>query len=141
MVNKNTEHTIKCDLCHREFRLTKEVLKEEQVTLRQEGLEPHEVRLTYLYCPLCGKHYPVIMDDESTLPLLEKLRSIMAKQFKQFKQVKRGFNPNLQLEKKRKELNRKLYFKRQKLAEKYNGSIYQLENGLMEQLDYRYHAR
>ena len=24
---------------------------------------------------------------------------------------------------------------------KYNGSLYQLENGLMEQLDYRYHAR
>lgn len=138
MVNKKTEHTIKCDLCHREFQLTKEVLKEEQVTLNQEGLEPHEVRLTYLYCPLCGKRYPVIMDDESTLPLLEKLRSVMAKQFKQ---VKRGFNPNPQLEKKRRELNRKLDFKRQKLAEKYNGSTYQLENGLMEQLDYRYHAR
>lgn len=138
MVNKKTEHTIKCDLCHREFQLTKEVLKEEQVTLHQEGLEPHEVRLTYLHCPLCGKRYPVIMDDESTLPLLEKLRSVMAKQFKQ---VKRGFNPNPQLEKKRRELNRKLDFKRQKLAEKYNSSTYQLENGLMEQLDYRYHAR
>lgn len=138
MVNKKTEHTIKCDLCHREFQLTKEVLKEEQVTLNQEGLEPHEVRLTYLYCPLCGKRYPVIMDDESTLPLLEKLRSVVAKQFKQ---VKKGFNPNPQLEKKRRELNRKLDFKRQKLAEKYNGSTYQLENGLMEQLDYRYHAR
>lgn len=138
MVNKKTEHTIKCDLCHREFQLTKEVLKEEQVTLNQEGLEPHEVRLTYLYCPLCGKRYPVILDDESTLPLLEKLRSVMAKKFKQ---VKRGFNPNPQLERKRRELNRKLDFKRQKLAEKYNGSTYQLENGLMEQLDYRYHAR
>lgn len=138
MVNKNTEHTIKCDLCHGEFHLAREVLKEEQVTLHQEGLEPHEVRLTYLYCPLCGKRYPVIMDDESTLPLLEKLRSVMAKQFKQ---VKKGFNPNPQLEKKRRELNRRLDFKRQKLAEKYKGSTYQLENGLMEQLDYRYHAR
>lgn len=138
MVNKKLEHTIKCDLCHREFHLTKDVLKEEQVTLYQEGLDPHEVHLTYLYCPICGKRYPVIMDDKNTLPLLEKLRNVMAKQVKQ---VKRGFNPNTQLEKKCKELNRKLDFKRQKLAEKYNGSIYQLENGLMEQLDYRYHAR
>ena len=138
MVNKKIEHTIKCDLCRREFQLTKEVLKEEQVTLNKEGLEPHEVHLTYLYCPLCGKRYPVIMDDESTLPLLEKLRSVMAKQFKQ---VKRGFNPNPQLEKKRRELNRKLDFKRQKLAEKYNQSLYQLEDGTWEQLDYRYHAR
>lgn len=138
MVNKKTEHTIKCDLCHREFQLTKEALKEEQVTLNQEGLEPHEVRLTYLYCPLCGKRYPVIMDDESTLPLLEKLRSVTAKQFKQ---TKKGFNPNPQLEKKRRELNRKLDFKRQKLAEKYNQSLYQLEDGTWEQLEYRYHAR
>lgn len=137
MVNK-TEHTVKCDLCRREFPLTREVVKEEQVTLHQEGLEPHDVRLTYLLCPLCGKRYPVIMDDESTLPLLDKLRNIMSKQLKQ---SQRGFQPNLQLEKKRKELNRKLDFKRQKLAEKYNGSLYQLENGLMQQLDYRYHAR
>lgn len=137
MVNK-TEHTVKCDLCHREFPLNREVVKEEQVTLHQEGLEPHDVRLTYLLCPLCGKRYPVIMDDESTLPLLDKLRNIMSKQLKQ---SQRGFQPNPQLEKKRKELNRKLDFKRQKLAEKYNGSLYQLGNGLLEQLDYRYHAR
>lgn len=138
MVNNTAKHTIKCDLCHREFSLTRDVVREEQVTLHKDGLDPHEVQLTYLYCPLCGKRYPVIMDDESTLPLLEKLRNIMAKQAKQ---AKRGFAPNSQLEKKRKELNRKLDFRRQKLAEKYNGSIYQLENGLMEQLDYRYHAR
>lgn len=138
MVNKKSEHTVKCDLCQREFHLTKEALKEEQVTLHKEGLKPHEVRLTYLYCPMCGKRYPVIMDDETTLLLLEKLKGITVKQFKQ---AKRGFSLNPQLEKKRKELTWKLDFKRQKLAVKYNGSTYQLENGLMEQLDYRYHAR
>ena len=138
MVNKKPDHTIKCDLCHREFHLTKDVLKEEQVTLHKDGLEPHEVLLTYLLCPLCGKRYPVIMDDESTLPLLEKLRNILGKQVKQ---NQRGFNLNPQLDKKRRELNRKLDFRRQKLAEKYFGSYYQLENGLLEQLDYRYHAR
>ena len=138
MVNKKIEHTVKCDLCQKEFRITPESVKEEQVTLHMEGLDPHEVCLTYLYCPLCGKRYPVIMDDESTLPLLEKLRWVMAKQAKQ---AKGGFLPNPKLERKRKELYRKLDFRRRKLAEKYNGSFYQLENGLMEQLEYRYHAR
>lgn len=138
MVNKKLEHTIRCDLCHKEFRLSKDVLKEEWVTLNKDGLEPHTVLLTYLYCPMCGKRYPVIMDDNSTLPLLEKLRAILAKQVKQ---SKAGFNLNSQLEKKRKELNRKLDFGRQKLAEKYYQSFYQLEDGTQEQLEYRYHAR
>lgn len=135
---KKLEHAVKCALCHKEFNLSSNVLKEKQVTLHQEGLEPHEVQLTYLYCPMCGKRYPVIMDDETTLPLLEKLRNILTKQVKQYKN---GFPQNSQLEKKRRELNNKLDFRRQKLAVKYNGSLYQLGNGLMEQLDYRYHAR
>lgn len=135
---KKMNHTIKCDLCHGEFHLTKGVLKEEQVTLLQEGLDPHEVHLTYLNCPLCGKRYPVVMDDETTLPLLEKLRHLLGKQVKQ---AQRGFPQNPHTERKRKELNRKLDFRRQKLAMKYTGSFYQLENGLLEQLDYRYHAR
>lgn len=138
MVKKTPEHTIKCDLCHGEFRLTKDVLKEEQVTLHQEGLDPHEVRLTNLQCPLCGKRYPVIMDDETTLPLLEKLRVVMVKQAKL---QKAGKPKSAALERKHKDLNWKLDFRRQRLAVKYNGSLYQLENGLMEQLDYRYHAR
>lgn len=138
MVNKNTEHTVKCDLCNREFRLTKDVLKEEQVTLQKEGMKPHEVTVTFLTCPICGKRYPVIVDDETTLPLLEKLRNIL---LKQVKQTKRGFNPSAELAKKRQQLNWKLDFKRQKLAEKYNESFYQLEDGTLEQLDYRYHAR
>lgn len=138
MVNNNVQHTIKCDLCHKEFRLTRDVLKEEQVTLIKEGLEPHEVLLTYLYCPICGKRYPVIMDDERTLPILEKMRRILAKQVKL---AKAGKPANPELAQKRQKLNWKLDFARQKLAEKYNESFYQLEDGTMEQLDYRYHAR
>ena len=138
MVTKTPEHTIKCDLCHGEFRLTREVLKEERVTLHKEGLEPHEVLLTNLRCPLCGKAYPVIMDDEGTLPLLGKLRNILGKQAKL---TRKGVPKIAELEKKRQNLNWKLDFRRRKLAEKYNGSRYQLENGLWEQLDYRYHAR
>lgn len=138
MVNNPIKHTVQCDLCHKEFHITKEVLKEERATLHQGSLEPHEVLLTYLHCPICGKRYPVIMDDDTTLPLLEKLHSVLVKVTRQ---VQKGFTANPRLRQKQQELNRKLNFKRQKLAEKYNGSIYQLENGLWEQLDYRYHAR
>ena len=81
MVNK-LQHTIKCDLCHGEFRLNKDSVKEEQVTLLKEGSEPHPVVLTYLNCPLCGKRYPVIMDDAKTLPILAKMRRVVAKQVK-----------------------------------------------------------
>lgn len=138
MVNKNTKHTIKCDLCNREFQPTKDVLKDERVTLQKKGMEPHEATVTFLTCPLCGKRYPVIVDDDTTLPLLEKLRSVM---LKQVKQAKKGFNPSPELARKQQQLNWKLDFKRQKLAEKYNASFYQLEDGTLEQLDYRYHAR
>lgn len=138
MVNNTTVHTVKCDLCGREFRLTKDVLKEEQVTLQKEGMKPHDVTATFLTCPICGKRYPVIVDDETTLPLLEKLRAVMVKQAKL---QKAGKPKSAVLERKRKDLNWKLDFKRQQLAEKYNESFYQLEDGTLEQLDYRYHAR
>lgn len=138
MVNNNTNHTIKCDLCQREFPLTRDVLKEEQVTLYKDGLKPHQVTMTILQCPICGKHYPVIMDDETTLPLLEKLRAIMVKELKQ---KQKGFAIKPELERKRKELNRKLDFRRHTLAEKYIKSVYQLEDGTKEQLEYRYRAR
>ena len=138
MVNKNPEHTIKCDLCGREFRLTKDVLKEEQVTLQKEGMKPHNVTITFLTCPICGKRYPVIMDDATTLPLLKKLQTVLGKQVKQ---TQRGFKLSPELARKRQQLNWKLDFKRQKLAEKYNESFYQLEDGTLVQLDYRYHVR
>lgn len=136
MVNPN-EHTIKCDLCGREFRLTKEVLADHEVTLNKEGLEPHEVTLTLLTCPICGKSYPVIMDDAKTKPILEKMRAVLAKKLK----LQRAGKPSPKLEEKYRQLNWKLDFNRRKLAEKYNGSLYQLENGFVEMLDYRYRTR
>lgn len=132
----NNNHTIKCDLCHVEFRLERHHLKEVQVTLSKEGFAPHEATLTFLECPRCGKRYIVVMDDEKTLALAEKLRSIAVKQYKLVKMGK----PSAALEDKYKAANWKLNFTRQKLAEKYFGSTYQLE-GVLEQLDYRHQAR
>lgn len=132
----NTNHTIKCDLCHGEFRLERHHLKEVQVTLNKEGFAAHEATLTFLECPKCGKRYIVVLDDEKTLALAEKLRSIATKQFKLAKMGK----PSAELEKKYKNAEWKLGFARQKLAEKYYGSLYQLGDTL-EQLDYRYRTR
>lgn len=134
---KAVKHTIKCDLCGRDFHLTKEVLKDHKVTLKKDGLEPHDVTLTLLTCPACGKSYPVIMDDEKTLPILEKMRNVMAKQAKLAKAGK----SSPELAKKYRRLNWKLDFNRRELAEKYNGSLYQREDGIVEQLDYRYRTR
>lgn len=132
----NTNHTIKCDLCHGEFHLERHNLKEVQVTLNKEGFAPHEATLTFLECPRCGKKYIVVLDDVKTLALAEKLRSIATKQYKLAKMGK----PSAELEKKYKNAEWKLGFSRQKLAEKYYGSFYQLGDTL-EQLDYRYRTR
>lgn len=137
-MDKKSNTHVKCDICGREFVLNKNVLTEQEITLQKEDLKPHKVRMTFLTCPCCGKEYPVIMDDETTLPLLDKLQVILSKQVKQ---VKRGFNPSPELARKKQQLNWKLDFKRQKLAEKYNGSFYQLEDGTQVQLDYRYRTR
>ena len=135
---KKPNTAVKCDICGHEFTLTKKSLEERKLTLQKEDMKPHEVQVTFLTCPRCGKEYPVIMDDETTLPLLDKLQVVLSKQIKQ---VKRGFTPSPELARKKQQLNWKLDFKRQQLAEKYNGSFYQLEDGTLVQLDYRYRTR
>ena len=132
----NNKHTIKCDLCHGEFNLSQDNLSEVQVTLNKEGLASHDVILTILNCPICGKNYIVIMDDAKTEALATKLRSITVKQAKSIRMGK----PSAVLEQKYRDAQWKLNFYRQKLAEKYIGSTYQLE-GVIEQLDYRHQAR
>lgn len=132
---------IECDLCKRKFTLQKDTLEEVPLLLKktEEDIEvDHPAVVTFLTCPFCGKRYPVVVDDETTIPLLSKLQGILGRQHKQ---AEKGFTPSPDLERKRKQLSWKLDFKRQKLAEKYNGSSYQLEDGTREQLDYRYHVR
>ena len=130
------DNTTVCDLCHHQFQVSRDTLKEESVTLEKDGLS-HDVVLTYLYCPNCGKRYPIIMDDAETLPILRELRNCMVRRMKFYRKQK----PVPQkLQEKYTKLNRKLDFKRCKLAEKFNGALYQSEGDTI-QLDYRYHAR
>nr|DAE38874.1 MAG TPA: MqsA [Caudoviricetes sp.] len=125
-----------CDICNEKIRITKDTLKEENVTLKKDNLS-HDVVLTHLRCPSCGKVYPVIMDDKTTLPILRELRGCMVRRMKFYGKQK----PIPQkLQEKYTKLNRKLDFKRQQLAEKFNGALYQSEGDTI-QLDYRYHAR
>ena len=125
-----------CDICHYQFQVSRDNLKEENVTLEKDGLA-HDVVLTYLRCPSCGKRYPVIMDNAETLPLLHELRDCMMRRMKFYGNHK----PVPQkLQEKYTKLNRKLDFRRQQLAEKFNGALYQSEGDTI-QLDYRYHAR
>lgn len=125
-----------CDICHHQFQVSRDTLKEENVTLEKDGLT-HDVVLTYLCCPGCGKRYPVIMDDAETLPLLHALKDCMVRRMRFYGKQK----PVPQkLQEKYTKLNRKLDFKRHQLAEKFNGALYQSEGDTI-QLDYRYHAR
>ena len=133
---KKPDPLIECDLCKGRFKLTADQVKEVPVTLEKEGLPPHEAVLTFLECPLCGKRYIVILDDAKTQAMAQKLRSLAAKVYKLTKAGK----PTSTVQKRYREQEWKLGFNRQKLAEEYYGSFYQLE-GTTEQLDYRYRTR
>ncbi len=137
MAVKQPNNTVICDICHRGFVLTKNLLKEKSITLEKEGLEPTEVTLTVLTCPHCGKHSTVIMDDKETLAIVRDLQEAMAKRLKFLKANK---PVPVKLEEKTKKLQRKLDFKRQILANEYNGSFYQVEDG-KEQLEFCYHVQ
>ena len=132
--------TIRCDLCKKEFSLGRESLIEKKVNLYSDSemkSKPYEVLMTSLFCPHCGKNYPVIIDNEESLLILGELRETMARRLKF---ANKGKPIPSKLNEKYKKLTRKLGIKRQKMAEIYNGSFYQGEDG-KEQLDYCYHAQ
>ena len=128
-----------CDICKRQINLTKDTLKDMTIFLEdsQDSVFTHEAVMTALTCPACGKTYPVIVDDETTLPILGMLRAVVLKANK-YKAKGKKVPEKLGL--KQEALCKKLDFKRHKLAEKYNGSFYQVGDH-KEQLDYRYHVR
>lgn len=129
---------IYCDICHGEFAINRETLKEEKVTLtKEETAQTHDVTLTFIQCPLCGKRYVALIDDAETLPIATELRECLKRRLRFISKDK---PVPAKLEEKYKKLSRKLNIKRQKLGERYNGSFYQIED-TKEQLDYRYHVR
>ena len=128
---------VSCDLCKASFALTRDALTEQQVILEREGFPDHPVQLTSLTCPHCGKSYPVVMDDETTLPFLEEARALYVRKIK-YEQKRQPIQAKLQ--EKCKKNQQKLGFYRRRLAEKFNGSFYQTADG-KQQLDYRYHER
>lgn len=136
-IGQKTSRNAICNICRRDFLVSPENLIEEWVTLQKEGEQDKEVLLTYLCCPHCGKRYPVIMDDSETLPILQKLRECVAKRIK-YTSLKKTIPQKLQ--DRYEKLNQKLDFKRQRLAEKFDGALYQSEGDTI-QLDYRYHTR
>lgn len=136
MATQQPSNVVTCDICHRDFALTKDFLEEKKAVLEKEGLEPTEVVLTNLTCPNCGKYYTVIVDDEETSGIATELREIVAKEYKA---RSKGKEPTQKLIRKHQTLRRKLSFKRQCLAGKFDGSFYQTEDG-KEQLDYHYHG-
>lgn len=135
MLSNQPNSRITCDLCHKDFTLNRSYLKEKNVTLKKQDLKPKEVSLTTLVCPCCGKEYPVVVDDDTTLSMLKELRELYVRGMKY-----RSKNKEIpeRLRNKQQRLTQKLGFNRRKLAEKYNKSYYQLEDGSRTQLDYCY---
>lgn len=138
---KPINNTVKCDLCHRTFAVTSSSLEEKKVTLMKEPKEftiVHDVIITVLTCPCCGKSYPVTMDDNYTQELLEHSKDLYQRRMKWIAQ---GKAVPSKLQEKFDKARIKLGISRQKLAKEYNGSFYQLKDGTVEQLDFRYRER
>lgn len=134
------DNRVVCALCKTSITLRRDKLKEDRVTLEKEcngSKIQHDVVLTQLMCPNCGKSYVVLVDDEDTLDILSELKGYAIKRMKYF--VNQKPVPK-KLQQKYSQLDRKLDFKRQKLAEKFDGALYQIEGDTI-QLDYRHHAR
>ena len=132
----NADNKIECDICHSNFNLNKDTVKETSIVITESGVD-YPVVMTCLCCPVCGKQYPVIIDDEKTLKLRDKLNSCLKKKMKFY-----GSHTPVpkKIQDKCKELNKKLDLKRYELAKRFDGAFYQFEGDTI-QLDYRYHAR
>lgn len=133
---KSPDTNVRCDLCKRVFNLAKELIHEKNITLEKDGLT-HDVVMTVLSCPCCGKSYPVIMDDSKTIPIRDELNKVVSACFR-FAKMGKQIPPRLV--NKRARLTKTLDINRRKLADRYKGAFYQTEAG-KEQLEYRYHTR
>lgn len=125
-----------CRICHKSFRITKDDVEEQTVVLEKEGLLPCVATLTILHCPVCGKQSVVMADTLETKDLAHQLTSLYTKQMNL---QQKGYKIHPKLDQKYTQLERKLNYKRNRLAVEYNRSFYQTEDG-KEQLDYHYHV-
>lgn len=128
--------TIACDICHGEFTVTPDTLREETVTLMQDGKETVCI-LTLLRCPRCGKSYPVLLDDTETAETAQELRVCLARRMKYA--AKHKPIPS-KLQNKLSRLTQKLDHKRRQLSEQMHGALYQFEGDTIA-LDYCYRAQ
>lgn len=138
---KPTNNTVTCDLCHKQFAVTASALEEKELYLVKEDPDRtviYKCLVTFLTCPYCGKQYPVVLDDAETLGLLEISKDLYQRRMKW---VQRGKAVPMKLQEKFEKARRKLGISRQKLAQEYNGSFYQLEDGTIEQLEFCYRER
>ena len=131
------DNMVSCDLCKASFAVTRDALTEQDIVLEREGFPGHPAQMTVLTCPHCGKSYPVIVDDETTVELVKEMRQLYAKVLKYHS--KKQSIPT-RLNQRLIKTQRKLSFRRRVLAAKFNGSFYQTEDG-KQQLEYRYHER
>lgn len=130
--NKMPNRQIKCRLCKSMTWVSHDRVK----TLDTElciGDTRYQVHMTTFDCPCCGKTYPVLLDDESTMKMAKSIVDLYAKMHK-YKQPPEKMHLKAQM------LNRKLDFKRQNLAKKFEGALYQFEGDTI-QLDYCYQAQ
>ena len=125
-----------CQICHRSFKISKGDIEEQTVVLEKEGLLPCVATLTILHCPMCGKQSIVMVDTVETRDLAQQLTSLYTKRINL---QQKGYKVHSKLDQKYAQLERKLNYKRNCFAVKYNGSFYQTEDG-KEQLDYHYHG-
>ena len=71
----------KCDICKRWFNVTTDKLKMETATVIDKT-GSNRLQITSVTCPLCGKTYPVVVDDAETIKLRLEVESLLRKRLK-----------------------------------------------------------
>lgn len=130
-------NTIKCDLCGQPIGITRDSFDEIPLSIEKDGVVYSNVYATMVTCPHCGKTFIAQLDDDETLCLLSEAKSLYMKKLTYLSKrkpvpVKIAYRCG--------KLDAKLSFKRQELAKKLDGALYQFEGDTI-QLEYRHHVR
>ncbi len=117
---------IECKECNGFFNGKEVIIQNEMIKIKEK-----DFTLYYYLCPLCGKKYQVMIDNEETILLSKELESIKEKLVKAKKHNK--FPKEKQIEKFYK-IRKRLKSKRDVLNNRYNMSFYQIGD-VKEQLE------